>query len=88
MVAHLLGVDKVSMVVILWRMLLSYHAIMTVKTGKRIFRAALDEELITQVKVAAAKLGVNPNAIADAALRSFLSSENNLEQLKQRKHVG
>ncbi|MGL4618716.1 MAG: hypothetical protein ACRCZS_06605 [Chroococcidiopsis sp.] len=58
---------------------------MVVKTGKLIFRAALDEEIITEVKVAAAKLGVNPNAIVDAALRKFLSDEQNFEALKKRR---
>ncbi|WP_009630214.1 hypothetical protein [Synechocystis sp. PCC 7509] len=55
---------------------------MVVKKGKSIFRAALDEELITEVKVAAARIGVNPNAIAEAALRMFLSDEQNIEKIK------
>lgn len=54
---------------------------MTVKIGKAILRAALEEELIINLKIAAAKAKVTPNAVVDAALRLFLEDEKNLERI-------
>ena len=55
---------------------------MPVQKGKAIFRASLDEDLIVEVKIAAVKAKVQPNAIVDAALRMYLGDAANLERLK------
>lgn len=58
---------------------------MSIKQGKAILRAALDEDLIMQLKIAALKTLVNPNMIVDAALRFYLSDACHLESLKKLK---
>ena len=51
---------------------------MAAKKGKSVLRAALDDDLIERLKIAAIKLKVHPNALVDAALRAYLNDETNL----------
>lgn len=58
---------------------------MPVKEGKAVLRVSLDEKLIEQLKIAAVKVKLNPHTIVEAALRSFLSEDDNLSTLKHSK---
>lgn len=55
------------------------------KEGRVVLRASLDESLIIELKVAAVKGKVQPNAIVEAALKLYLSDPANLEALKRSK---
>lgn len=48
---------------------------MVIKKGKSILRAALDDDLIIEVKIAAIKAKVNPNKIVEIALRNYLNAK-------------
>lgn len=52
---------------------------MVIKKGKSIFRAALDDDLIIEVKIAALRAKVNPNKIVEIALRNYLNAPDRLE---------
>ena len=56
---------------------------MPVQKGKAVLRASLDEALIIDLKIAAVKAHIQPNAIVEAALKLFLSDAANLEALKR-----